>query len=176
MTGTSPMSSTGAPSAAVSRPGTAAPALLVLALLSVAACAPEETPTPSVTVGETTFEVEIAATPDEMSKGLSGRDGLAAGSGMMFVYEVPRVSTFWMKGMRFPLDFIWIGQDCRVADTESDAGEPPTGTQDSDLPLYRSDGPVLYGLEVNAGDVERLGIEPGDRVVFADAPVSEGGC
>ena len=81
-----------------------------------------------------------------------------------------------MKGMRFPLDFIWIGQDCRVADTESYAGEPPTGTQDSDLPRYSSDGPVMYGLEVNAGDVERLGIEPGDRVVFADAPVPEGGC
>ena len=78
--------------------------------------------------------------------------------------------------MRFPLDFIWIGQDCRVADTESDAGEPPTGTQDSNLPLYRSDGPVLYGLEVNAGEVERLGIEPGDHVVFADGPVSEGRC
>ena len=174
------MSSTGAPSAAASRPGTAAPALLVLALLSVAACAPEDTPTPSVTVGEATFEVEIAATPDEMSKGLSGRDGLASGTGMLFVYEVPRVSTFWMKGMRFPLDFIWIGQDCRVADTESHASEPPTGTQDSNLPLYRSDGPVLYGLEVNAGEVERLGIEPGDRVVFADVPVdvpvSEGGC
>ena len=98
MTGTSPMSSTGAPSATASRPGTAAPALLVLALLSVAACAPEDTPTPSVTVGEATFEVEIAATPDEMSKGLSGRDGLAAGNGMLFVYEVPQVSTFWNEG------------------------------------------------------------------------------
>ena len=94
---------------------------------------------------------------------------------MLFVYQVPQVSIFRMKGMRFPLDFIWIDQGCEVADTGSNALVPAPGTADSKLPLYRSAVPVLYGLEVNAGDVARLGIRPGDRVAFSDLPTAGDG-
>jgi len=167
--------------------------LVALAVLGIFACesqkrperleAPTASPVsggvserPSVTVGEVTFEVEIAGTADEQSRGLSGRDGLAPGTGMLFVYQIPQVSIFWMKGMRFPLDFIWIDQDCEVADTGSNAPVPAPGTADSKLPLYRSAVTVLYGLEVNAGEVASLGIKPGDRVTFSDVSAAGDGC
>ena len=56
---------------------------------------------PAVAVGNAVFQVEIADTPQLRSKGLSGRDGLADMSGMIFVFESGRASNFWMKGMRF---------------------------------------------------------------------------
>ena len=167
--------------------------LMTLAFASFIACTVEEIPvidtkpiasadmtstsrTPQVSVGKVTFKVALSATTYDQSKGLSGRDSLAPRSGMLFVYRVPQISIFWMKGMRFPLDFIWIDRDCQVADTLSNADVPASDTSNSQLPLYRSAVPVLYGLEVNAGEIARLGIKTGDRVVFSYMPTEDIGC
>ena len=91
------------------------------------------------------------------NKGLSGRDGLADMSGMIFVFESGRTSSFWMKGMRIPLDFVWIGEECTVVDTHSNVQPPDPGTNDGDLPLYKSGSPAVYTLEINAGKVNDLG-------------------
>ena len=122
---------------------------------------------PAVAVGNTVFEVEIADTPQLRSKGLSGRDGLADMSGMLFVFESGRTSNFWMKGMRFPIDFVWIGEECTVVDTHPNAQPPAPGTNDGDLPLYRSGSPAVYTFEINAGKVAEIGIEVGDNVTFS---------
>ena len=83
--------------------------LLPLALMLFAMCdrAQEEVSLSVVEVGGAAFMVEIAASPDERSRGLSGRDRLPEGSGMLFVYNEPAVPGFWMRGMRFALDFVW---------------------------------------------------------------------
>ena len=132
--------------------------------------------TPQVSVGKVTFKVELPATTYDQAKGLSGRDYLAPRSGMLFVYPVSQISIFWMKGMRFPLDFIWIGRDCKVANTLSNADVPAPDTSNSELPLYRSAVPVLYGLEVNAGEIGIFGIKTGDRVTFSYMPTEGIGC
>ena len=122
---------------------------------------------PAVAVGNVVFEVEIADTPQLRSKGLSGRDGLADMSGMLFVFESGRTSNFWMKGMRFPIDFVWIGEECTVVDTHPNAQPPAAGTDDDQLTLYSSDSPAVYTLEINAGKVAEVGIEVGDSVTFS---------
>ena len=50
--------------------------------------------------------------PEERSQGLSGRPNLAAGTGMLFVFEQAGSYAFWMKDMRFPLDMVWIDAQC----------------------------------------------------------------
>ena len=122
---------------------------------------------PAVTVGNAAFEVEVADTPQLRSKGLSGRDGLPGMSGMIFVFEFGRTSNFWMKGMMFPIDFVWIGEECTVVDTHSNVQPSAAGTSDGELPLYRSSSPAVYTLEVNAGKVVEFGIEVGDPVRFS---------
>ena len=122
---------------------------------------------PAVAVGNAVFQVEIADTPQLRSKGLSGRDGLADMSGMIFVFESGRASNFWMKGMRFPIDFVWIGEECTVVDTHSNVQQPAPGTSDGDLPLLKSGSPAVYTLEVNAGKVAEIGIEMGEPVTFS---------
>src|SRR5690349_12394377 len=64
--------------------------------------------TPRITIDNATFSVVVAKTPEEREKGLSGRDSLAQNSGMLFVFDHPDTYTFWMKGMKFPLDMIFI--------------------------------------------------------------------
>ena len=72
-----------------------------------------------------------------------------------------------MKDMRFPLDFIWIGADCRVVDVTVEVPPPAPGTPNRELPTYRSSRPAAYTLEVNAGEVERHGVAIGDPVRFS---------
>ena len=122
---------------------------------------------PTVTVGDAVFDVESVSTPEQRAKGLSGRDYLADTSGMLFVFESGRTTSFWMKDMRFPLDFVWIGDQCTVVDTHSDVPAPSPTSASGSLPRYSSTTPSRYTLEINSGKIVELGIEVGDRVTFS---------
>lgn len=119
-----------------------------------------------VVIGGVAFDAEIADTPELRGKGLGERDSLAPQSGMLFVFPDGHTTSFWMKGMRFPLDFVWIGADCRVADITERVANAEPGTSDSALPLYNSAAPAAYTFEINAGEVQRFGIRIGDAVRF----------
>ena len=73
------------------------------------------------------FPVELAITAEEQIQGLSGRPALAAGTGMLFVYQQQSKYSFWMPDMRFPLDIVWISSDCVVADVTLNALPPEPG-------------------------------------------------
>ena len=117
-----------------------------------------------VTVGETTVLAEIADTGALRQRGLSYRDGLAPGTGMLFVDEQPRFQTFWMKDMRFCLDIIWI-EGGRIVGAATEACPHPH-LPTSDLPTYRSPIPVRYVLEVPAGWLAEHGYGEGTPVTI----------
>ena len=151
-------------------------ALVPLALLLFALCERAETAIrlPVVEVGGAAFKVDIADDAAERSRGLSGRNPLPDDGGMLFVYQEPLVPGFWMRQMRFALDFVWIGQNCEVVDVTPNVPAPEAGTSESELTLYHPAASILYNLEVNAGTAEIHGIEVGDAVRFRNVP--GGGC
>lgn len=150
---------------------------VTLGILIGVACADSGEPGgPALTVDGSRFEVEIAATSAERSRGLSGRESLPESTGMLFVYDSPKVPSFWMKEMLIPLDFLWIEEDCSVVDIHTDIPPPPPGTSTGSLPTYRPGSPVRYVFEINAGKVAELGIEVGDQVRFEGIDVSGIGC
>lgn len=112
-----------------------------------------------VKIDENVFLVEIANDPAEMVKGLSGRESLAGNRGMLFLFGAPTIQTFWMKGMNFPLDIIWIKGNT-VAGFAKNA--PPDNSQAP--AIYASPEPVDKVLEINAGLVKKLGINVGDKI------------
>jgi len=118
------------------------------------------------TQGARDIDVEIAATGAQSERGLGYRDALAADAGMIFDLHTATRPTFWMKGMRFPLDMVWIGEDKRVASITADI-PPQPGVPDDQLLRYASDTPVRYVLELNAGAARRLGLAPGSQLSFA---------
>ena len=127
---------------------------------------PTPIPSPAVIIRAIPFAAEIADTPDLRTKGLGYRDHLAANSGMLFIFPNGQASSFWMRGMRFPLDFVWIGADCRVADITERVPHPEPGAPDATLPLINPAAPAAYVFEINAGEIEQFGIERGDLVRF----------
>lgn len=110
-----------------------------------------------------TITVEVAATEAQKQKGLGGRAQLPQESGMLFPYDHKEQYNFWMRGMQFPLDFIWI-DDKTVADLTRNV-QPPKGNV---IPIVTPAVAVDTILEVNAGTIDRLGIQIGDTVEFLD--------
>ena len=119
---------------------------------------------PTVTVNEATFMVRVADSAAERRRGLSQDTALRPQTGMVFIHEGGESGEMWMKDMLFPIDFIWIGVDCRVVDIRSFAPIPGPGTPDHQLPRYAPSTPAHYTLEINAGEAEGFGIRVGDRV------------
>ena len=95
------------------------------------------------------FVIELARTPKEWVKGLSGRTELSEGHGLFFVYQTEEPRSFWMKGMLFPIDIIHIDESSRVVRVERTVS--PIRPND-ELKLYPSRVPIKYALEVNAGE------------------------
>lgn len=104
--------------------------------------------------GTESFAVEIADDAAERAKGLMFRESLDLGAGMLFVYESPRRTQFWMKNTLVPLDMVFA--DITGTVTHVHAGAVP-----GDLtPIDGGEGVSLV-LEISAGLAEQLGLSPG---------------
>jgi uncharacterized membrane protein (UPF0127 family) len=123
---------------------------------------PWSTEVAQLSIGGLSIQAELADTPELRSRGLGYRDGLEPGTGMLFNFFEPSVHTFWMKGMRFCLDIIWIENGRIIGAAENACPEP--GVSDEDLTRYPSGVPVTYVLEVEAGAMAANGWGPGTPV------------
>ncbi len=102
-------------------------------------------------IGFKPIDVEIAETSQEQFAGLSGRDSLCDDCGMVFLYSQARIQKFTMRGMKFPLDIIFI-RDGRITEMVQNVPFPQPG----ELPVnINSRDPADMVLEVNAGFVQR---------------------
>lgn len=124
---------------------------------------PQNNTTSKLEINGTVFNVEIADSESRRNKGLSNRESLATNSGMLFVFPKPDKYAFWMKGMKIPLDFIWI-KDLKIVDLLVHIQPPKDGEKDESLPVYSSKQEFNKVLEVNAGTIARLNIKVGDII------------
>lgn len=114
---------------------------------------------PHITIAGQQFVVERADTEPTQHEGLAGRESLANDRGMLFAFNTPFLSPFWMKGMKFPIDIIWIANGIVIGAVENAV---PNGGE----ALYYPPRPVDFVLEVPAGTVARLGIHAGAPVAL----------
>jgi len=99
---------------------------------------------------------------DDQSKreiGLGGRSGLCASCGMLFLFEGESKYAFWMKGMKFPIDILWLDDEKVLYMVEN----VPYSEQNR---TYAPDKPARMVLELPAGTCEREGIREGSKVTF----------
>lgn len=115
-------------------------------------------------LGGQVLKVEVAATPEQRAQGLGNRASLAADAGMLFVFDNPGQPQFWMKGMQFPLDFIWLYQG-QIVDISQNIPAPQSGQTDASLPIIQPQVAADSVLEVNAGFVSQHSIRIGDTLI-----------
>lgn len=114
-----------------------------------------------VEISNVKIYVELATTAGQIEKGLSERNTLSEGQGMLFVFEKSDFHTFWMKGMLFPLDFIWI-KGSKIVDLTENV--QPEDFQPPNVLTPKSK--VDKVLEVKAGFIKKQQINIGDFVTY----------
>lgn len=104
--------------------------------------------------------VQLADTEAERERGLGGVQGLAETQGMLFLFPVSDLYTFWMKDVHFPIDIVWI-QDGVVVDSKENAlaqfGPVPTER-------YIAEAMANMVLELPVGAVAAHGLRNGARL------------
>jgi uncharacterized membrane protein (UPF0127 family) len=113
---------------------------------------------PDVKLKGERFIVEVVETPEKQALGLMFRDSIPDDHGMLFIFPVEGMRSFWMKNTRIPLDIIYFDAGLKLVSVAEDAR--PCRTQR--CPSYPSEGPAKYDLELNSGKAAKLGLEPGD--------------
>jgi uncharacterized membrane protein (UPF0127 family) len=133
-------------------------------LLGVAACRAE----PRVTIAtrdgrQIGFAVEIADTPSKRALGLQYRNDLAPDRGMIFLFPVESIQSFWMKNTPLPLDMIFINRDLKIVGIVEQ-------TVPFSLDSRSVNAPSQFVLEINGGLAKRHGMNAGDSVRFDNIP------
>lgn len=118
-------------------------------------------PVHEVKIGEAVLTVEVADTDSARQQGLSDRENLPNGHGMLFMFPKLGVYGFWMKDMKFPLDFIWI-KNSVVTQVVANV---PAPTPQSPQPVTLQPNSEVDGvIEVPAGWTSQNGIQSGMKV------------
>jgi uncharacterized membrane protein (UPF0127 family) len=118
-----------------------------------------------ITIAGQRVALEIARTREEQSLGLGERDALAWNRGMLFVYDEPGFPRFWMKGMRFDIDIVWIRQD-QISEISHRVPHVPG----QNGPIVAPQGLTDRVLEVPAGYAQSHGWRVGQRVQIEVPP------
>jgi uncharacterized membrane protein (UPF0127 family) len=109
----------------------------------------------------------LADDPDERRLGLMGQQDLRGYDAMVFRFDEPTDTTFTMRDTLIPLSIAFFDEEGQLVST-ADMDPCPPGTED--CPSYEADGPFLHALEVARGGLPGIGVEPGARLSFPDAP------
>ncbi|WP_034889409.1 DUF192 domain-containing protein [Gillisia sp. Hel_I_29] len=110
------------------------------------------------------IDIEIADNSYEQQTGLMYRKSMKKNEGMLFIFQDENIRSFYMKNTYIPLDIIYYSKDSTVVSYVENA-KP---LDETSLP---SKAPAKFVLELNAGEIQHLNIEVGDKIDFY--PLSE---
>jgi len=106
----------------------------------------------AVTVRNKQWNVSVATSPWELTKGLGGLASIPSGTGMLFDLGYPQTIQVTTVPMLFPLDIAFLSDTLVITEVYRNV-QPGY--------LVTSTLPARYFLEVNAGELE--GIDTGDK-------------
>ena len=108
------------------------------------------------------FKTEAPNNQAEFTKGLAGRPCILPDEAMIFPFKAPAQYAFWMKGMKFPIDVLWINANHQVVAAFVNL-QPSSYPKKFENPATR---PAQYVLELKANRSKDLRIGLGTIVQF----------
>lgn len=103
--------------------------------------------------GQTEVVLEVADTPEKRAQGLSGRESLREGTGMLFTFDESDRHGIWMKDMQFAIDVLWLDEDFYIVYMVEHM------SPESFPIVYRSRKPARYVVELPDGFISTHGID-----------------
>jgi len=130
-------------------------------------------------IGTHTVVLEVVDTPDSRVKGLSGREKLKEGTGMLFVFDEVGIHSIWMKDMLFSIDIVWArpsrgssllaNEDSNGIDEVIEIVHVEENVSPESFPAsFRSNIPAKYVIELESGFLETKNVLDGDIVSLLD--------
>ena len=110
-----------------------------------------------IKISNTNYNIELAKTTAQKTKGLSGRETLCKNCGMLFSFGFETNLPFWMKNTLIPLDMIWLDKNGKIVDIQ-------TVTETNSTKIYQNQIPAQYVLELNANDSQKINLKIGDVI------------
>lgn len=117
-------------------------------------------PTARLQVGGHTLSLEIAKSDAARERGLGGRKSMPGNKGMVFIFDSAARQCFWMKGMEFPLDMVFMNAHRQITAIHPNIS-PKTYPKN-----YCADN-TKYVIELNAGEAARLHLHQGQTLSFS---------
>jgi uncharacterized protein len=107
------------------------------------------------------IQLEVARTQEQQSKGLMYRPPLPDDRGMLFLFDPPRFTRFWMRNTPSPLDMVFLrdGEVQTIVDSAPPCEADPCPTYGPATPIQ-----IDQVIELRAGRAAELGLAVGDRV------------
>lgn len=140
--------------------------LLVLMLLAMIACTPEQSENIlPLTISNKPFHLELAITINQRFQGLSDRKEIAKDGGMLFVFSDTKTRTFVMRKCYIPIDIIFLDPGQRIVAMHAMTVEPYDTPEDK-LKFYSSHWPAMYAIELAGGTLAKLKLKAGDKIPF----------
>jgi len=107
------------------------------------------------------FYVDVANTDSQKEKGLSIYNKMPIDKGMLFPFNDYSAHPFWMKGMKFSIDIIYI-QNNKIVNIFENLPFPKS---ENETPIIvKSTVNSNYVLEINAGLSKKYKFKKGDLV------------
>jgi uncharacterized membrane protein (UPF0127 family) len=107
---------------------------------------------------------DVAFTDEQRTKGLDIKNNLTEKQGMLFVFQQPGRYGFWMIGMKFPIDIIWLDSNGTVTHIEHSLAPCPPNALNLFCPTYSPERDSLYVLETVAGFSNKHNVNPGTHI------------
>lgn len=134
---------------------------VIILVVAIFLFSPREKKFANIYLGDKIIKAEIVSQAREMAIGLSKYDEITENQGMLFLFPAKMKPSFWMKGMKFAIDIIWLADD-KIVDLTPNL-LPFIG---DNLPTYQPKEPVNKVLEVKAGLIEKNNLKIGDQIVI----------
>lgn len=109
---------------------------------------------------------DIALTSEQQTKGLDVKNNLTENQGMLFVFQQPYRYGFWMIGMKFPIDIIWLDSNGVVTHIEHSLKPCPPASSNLACPVYFPEKDSQYVLETVAGFSVKHNVRLGTHMSF----------
>jgi uncharacterized membrane protein (UPF0127 family) len=110
------------------------------------------------------IDLEIAETEYERQLGLMNRNTMEETQGMLFIFPVERMQSFWMRNTLIPLDILFINKNNEIVTIHKN-------TKVLSAQSYPSTDPAIYVLEVTGGFTDRQNIVNGDKIFWIETKV-----
>ncbi|OGV61742.1 MAG: hypothetical protein A3K19_00085 [Lentisphaerae bacterium RIFOXYB12_FULL_65_16] len=123
-----------------------------------------------VKIGDEVFQLEVATTSEEHSRGLMNRPEIPVDGGMLFVFAEEQVRQFWMAYTLVDLDILFLDSRGRIVAMHEMRAERAQSPAEREvdyfdrLPRYSSSKPAMYAIELRGGTLGALRAKVGDTV------------